>query len=347
MALYRTIRSGAAPTAKTALLRSGLYAAFRKALPSRKLAILRYHAICDPRAGYAEPGICVSPAAFERHVAYLARHYRVLPLPDAVDALRRGATLPANAVALTFDDGYSDNLSAARVLARNGLSATFYITAGCMAGGAPFWPVEIRTLVPAVPKAALRINVAGAPLDIPVATDAERRAAIKTLSRLFKSHPIPTRESIREQLRNAAGGPAIPDCMLRWDQIAEMGRMGMTIGGHTLTHPNLPSAGIDAAAEEVAGCKVRLERELGERVTMFSYPNGGAERYMTPEIARVVREAGYDAATTSRNAFAGRESDLYALERIQVAERLEDLVFALEVERFALKPASRPNELDN
>ena len=36
--------------------------------------------------------------------------------------------------------------------------------------------------------------------------------------------------------------------------------------------------------------------------------------------------------------FAGRESDLYALERIEVEERVEDLVFALEVERFAFQP---------
>ena len=77
---------------------------------------------------------------------------------------------------------------------------------------------------------------------------------------------------------------------------------------------------------------------------MFSYPNGGAERYMTPDVARLVKEAGFEAATTSRNAFAGPESDLYALERIHVAERLEDLVFALEVERFLFQPKPRRGE---
>lgn len=341
MALYRTIRSGAAPAAKTALLRSGFYTAFRKALPSRKLAILRYHAICDPRAGYAEPGICVSPAEFERHVAYLSAHYRVVPLPEAVDALRRGVTLPANAVALTFDDGYVDNLPAARVLARHGLTATFYITAGCMAGGEPFWPAEIRVLIPAIPERELRLLVDGNRIEISVADESQRRSAIKTLSRLFKSHPIRVRESMREQLRKAAGRVSASECMLTWDQVREMHHLGMTIGGHTLTHPNLPNAGIDAARDEVGGCKTRLELELGASVTMFSYPNGGAERYMTPEIARLVRDSGFAAATTSRNAFAGPHSDLFALERVQVSERLEDLAFALEIERFAFKPAPR------
>jgi hypothetical protein len=62
---------------------------------------------------------------------------------------------------------------------------------------------------------------------------------------------------------------------------------------------------------------------------------------MTPEIARLVRDVGFAAATTSWNGFAGPRSDPYALERVQVAERVEDLVFALEVERFAFRPAPR------
>ncbi len=130
--------------------------------------------------------------------------------------------------------------------------------------------------------------------------------------------------------------------MLTYEEVREMKRLGMTIGSHTMTHPNLPNAGVDAARRELVESKARLERELDAPVTMFSYPNGGAERYMTPDIARLVREAGFAAATTSRNGFAGPESDPYALERVQVAERLEDLVFALEVERFAFRPAPRP-----
>ena len=42
----RELRSKAAPLAKMALLHSGGYAAIRALLPSRQLAILRYHAIC-------------------------------------------------------------------------------------------------------------------------------------------------------------------------------------------------------------------------------------------------------------------------------------------------------------
>ena len=66
---------------------------------------------------------------------------------------------------------------------------------------------------------------------------------------------------------------------------------------------------------------------------------------MTRDVAALVREAGFAAATTSRNAFAGPSSDVFALERVQVSQELERVVFALEVERYAFKPKPRPGEL--
>lgn len=338
MGVYQSVRSAAAPAAKTVLMKSGFYSALRKVSPSHKVAILRYHAICDAQAGYAEPSICVSPAAFEKHVACLSANYSVLPLPEVVDAWRERRSLPPNTVVITFDDGYADNLEAARTLHRFGVSATFYITAGCLAGGSPFWPAEIRSLVNAMDQPGVTLTVGDSSVRLDLTTEGERLQAVSRLTRLFKSNPIPVRERLRDELRRLVPEVRHPRVMLTWEELFEMHRLGMTIGAHTLTHPNLPSAGRDDAAVEIEGSKIRLEKELGAPVTMFSYPNGGAERYYTPDLQKIVRQAGFRAAATSRNGFAGPGSDPFALERVQVAERLEDLVFALEVERFAFAP---------
>jgi peptidoglycan/xylan/chitin deacetylase (PgdA/CDA1 family) len=339
MGVSRRMRSVAAPAAKTVLLKSGFYSALRRVQPSRKLAILRYHAICgDEGHGYADASICVPPDQFARHVEYLARHYDVLRLSDAIEALRAGRSLPTNALAITFDDGYADNLEAARVLNLHGLSATFYITAGCLAGGEPFWPAEIRSLVGSMPSGRFTLTVDGRRLEVPCSSHVECQAAVKLLTRLVKRSTIPERERLRRELRTLANHPRMKNPMLSWNDLGDMQRWGMTIGAHTLTHPNLPSAGLLDARSEMVGCKQRLEAELGMPVTMFSYPNGGAERYFTPEIRQLAIEAGFEGATTSWNGFAGPDSDLFALERIQVSERLEDLVFALEVERFVFAP---------
>jgi peptidoglycan/xylan/chitin deacetylase (PgdA/CDA1 family) len=333
------VRRKAAPRLKTALLGTGCCAALRILRPSRAVGILRYHAICGPEGHtYADPSICVSPSAFERQVAYLASNYRVLPLADVVAALIGGESLPPNALAITFDDGYADNLSAARILARYGVTGTFFLTAGCIDGRQPFWPAEVRALIPAIPTDRLSLNADGETLVMPLKTAADRLAAIDRVTRLFKSHPIPVRERLRKELRDQAGAAQVPSVLLRWTDVAEMHRLGMTIGAHTLTHANLPSAGVVDATREIVASKESIEKELDIPATLFAYPNGGAERYYTPELQRIVATAGFRAAFSSRNGFAQSGSDLYALERIQVAERLEDLVFALEVERFAFKP---------
>ena len=84
-----------------------------------------------------------------------------------------------------------------------------------------------------------------------------------------------------------------------------MHRLGMTIGSHTMTHPEPAerrTRGRARRAHVVA--RSGSSRRPQAPVTMFSYPNGGADRYLTPDVQAAVREAGYLAATTSRNAFA-------------------------------------------
>jgi peptidoglycan/xylan/chitin deacetylase (PgdA/CDA1 family) len=50
----------------------------------------------------------VTPAMFEQHLNYLAEHhFNIWPLSRILDALDRKQALPANTVAITFDDAYS------------------------------------------------------------------------------------------------------------------------------------------------------------------------------------------------------------------------------------------------
>lgn len=110
-------------------LRSGLAGAgllWARARPQHAgLRILMYHRVA-PLPGFDQ--LTVSPARFDEQAAWLAAHAHVLPLDEALDRLHDGG-LPPNAVALTFDDGYRDNLvHALPVLKRHGLPATVFVT---------------------------------------------------------------------------------------------------------------------------------------------------------------------------------------------------------------------------
>jgi len=84
--------------------------------------ILAYHSVSDRR----RDSLAVSPAAFERQIAWLARRgYRSTTLA----ALCAGAASPAERLAIvTFDDGYEDNYRlAVPILERHSFRATFFV----------------------------------------------------------------------------------------------------------------------------------------------------------------------------------------------------------------------------
>jgi hypothetical protein len=72
--------------------------------------VLMYHRVDEPDAHPAlYPGlISATPAAFDQQMRYLAGNYRVLSMPEVLDACRTRTALPPRAVVITFDDAYCD-----------------------------------------------------------------------------------------------------------------------------------------------------------------------------------------------------------------------------------------------
>ena len=84
---------------------------------------------------------------------------------------------------------------------------------------------------------------------------------------------------------------------LSWEEIKEMDAAGMTIGGHTKTHPYLTKiTDPEKLAAEIAGGKKILEDHLGKKVDVFAYPFG----LYNDAVIKAVRDAGYRIGRTSK-----------------------------------------------
>lgn len=112
----------------------GLRNAWLRLRRQTRYSVLLYHRVND----LSQDNLTTSTRRFAEHLSILKRHYPVLRLSDALEAMRAGRYLGPNVVAITFDDGYADNHdSAAPILERFGLPASFFVTVGHVSTSRP------------------------------------------------------------------------------------------------------------------------------------------------------------------------------------------------------------------
>ncbi|HRZ02658.1 MAG TPA: polysaccharide deacetylase family protein, partial [Burkholderiaceae bacterium] len=293
---------------------SAMQMAARMALPLAtrgRLTILIFHRVLPAPDALLHD---VWPAAvFEERMRWLRGAFNVLPLDQAVQRLRAG-TLPARAAAITFDDGYRDNVEvAAPILARLGLTATFFIADGYLDGGRMFNDTVYETLR-RLPAGEFELPV-GEGGRVVLSNAASRRAAADRLLASLKYLPPPERLRVCEALAARLIEPLPDKLMMDSSQVPELERLGMSIGGHTVHHPILTSVSANEARAEIRNNKARLEALLGHPIALFAYPNGGPGRDYAAEHVAMVREAGYAAAVSTSFGTATATTDPFQLPR--------------------------------
>lgn len=101
----------------------------------------------------------------------------------------------------------------------------------------------------------------------------------------------------------------------------------VTIGSHSVTHPDFRTLGDEAAREELARSKADLERIVGKHVDLFSFPHGATDS-RTLEFARL---AGYTRVFTIEATRAASVHDRFALGRVRVDPADWPVEFRLKV----------------
>jgi len=282
-----------------------------------RLSILIFHRVLrepDPLAP-DEP----DAAAFETRMRWVRDWFNVLPLAHAVDMLYQGA-LPARALSITFDDGYSDNEElAAPILAGLGMTATFFVSSGYI-GGAAMWNDRVIEAIRACESTRLDASAAGIG-DIALENLAQRRRAVAALLGRIKHFEPAHREAAVSAIVSAAGAKPCRPLMMQPDQLRRLRTLGMDVGAHTVTHPILSRLDAHAARSEIADGKSALERLLGEPIELFAYPNGLPDADYRSEHVAMTRELGFKAAVSTSWGAASARSDRFQLPRFTPWDR--------------------------
>jgi peptidoglycan/xylan/chitin deacetylase (PgdA/CDA1 family) len=131
------------------------------------------------------------------------------------------------------------------------------------------------------------------------------------------------REAVLDQLRTLAEGPwfdADADRIVDEQELRTLAAHPLvTIGAHTVSHPQLSVIALPEQRSEIGESKRMLEALLEQPVDQFAYPFGGPEDYgeATPLL---VQEAGYALACTTRSGQVRRRTNPYELPRCYVQD---------------------------
>jgi len=301
--------------------------------PGPAPTILMYHRIASPRV---DPwGLAVHPDRFEQHLEILRRTRHPLPMPEFVSRLERG-TLPGNAVAVTFDDGYVDNLrEASPRLASAHVPATLFLATGFVGQRYEYWWDELARGIlqgSGDVDAEVEIGPARIPLMLRGGDECDRgwrawheprtsrQSTYLALWKQLRTAAPAAREQAMVQLRTVLAmlPPSRADLPMSASEVTALASGGVfDFGGHTTTHPVLPDLAPAERRNDISQGRDACERLIGRPIAGFAYPHGALDD--DSEVA--VKECGFAwACSTSSRAVPARGANRYALPRFGVLD---------------------------
>ena len=255
-------------------------------------------------------------SSFTDLLHYLNDKYCVLSMDDLVKHLH--GNINEQAVCITFDDGYKDNLThALPILEEYKTPATIYITTQFPEGDTRIWWHEIWDIIEN--NARLNIDSNGEKFY----SDRNHRDKVRSFHNLrYLLHNMTVKKQSKfleyflgKDIRNTYS-----DLLLNWDEIKHLDNNNLiTIGSHTHSHANLVRESFESVQNEMLYSKNLLEEKLNHDVFHLAYPFGTKKEVGSRELM-LAKEIGYTTAVTTQ-CYPANKSELHCLPRYSVVDK--------------------------
>jgi len=251
-------------------------------------------------------------------------------LDEMLSILRSRRTSRHRFVALTFDDGYRDNLTLALpILRSHGIPFAVFVPSGAPDRSMDVWFLRLERIL--MQLSCAEIGSGRNRRTLRLESPAQKAIAYEYCIHLAQQDLSAFKLWLNDLLPESAVGSfdLMNEHFLSWDELRELSVDPLvTIGGHTVSHPMLARLPQDEAYHEIEAGRDRLASALGKPILHFAYPFGdplacGARDF---ELAK---RAGFESAVTTRygNIYRWHRQHLHSLPRMTLggpAERIAD-----------------------
>ncbi|WP_417536946.1 polysaccharide deacetylase family protein [Methylophaga sp.] len=278
--------------------------------------ILMYHRISPDGA----PGT-ISVKQFREQMKLIKKSFNPIFLSELIELHEQGIT-PKHAVAVTFDDGYSDfGDYAFPVIQEMGVPATLFITTGFVSGDVWLWPDKIKYLI--LKKSNIKLPTK-ANLDRGIKVVKSSVSLWKEISNyclnldnLVKEEYISYLFSLNEvDLPKTAPEGFEAVC---WNQLKKFVTAGtVEVGSHTCTHPVLSRLSGPDLRYELMFSKDAIRCNLGVDTSILCYPNGMKSDF-NESVKRELLNSGYKYGITAYPTLEPL-ADVFSVSRYSVDE---------------------------
>ena len=268
-------------------------------------AILTLHHVRPPRLDRFQPNrlLEVTPHFLTRVVKALRRSGFDLVSLDEMHRRMTEGDFSRRFVCLTFDDGYRDTLQwAYPILKAAGVPFAVYVPTSFPDRLGELWWLVLEAVIARNDRIGFVID--GRDCKFDCRTVAEKRALYDELYWWLRDRP--TESEMRGVIRNLAAfyhvdiAAFCDELCMTWPELAELTADPLvTIGAHTVNHPELAKLSKETARSEMDLSRSVIEAALSVKPQHLSYPFGDRTSAGAREF-EVAAELGFKTAVTTR-----------------------------------------------
>jgi peptidoglycan/xylan/chitin deacetylase (PgdA/CDA1 family) len=247
-----------------------------------QISILCYHGIIDKSTyGFNSSGKHLNENEFDNQMGFLARNFEIVSMQNIENYFLGLESLPKKSVAITFDDGYANNLWTAHpILEKYGLSATIYLATEYINSRKIMWTdrLELALIQSQVTEFEVLLDKIQH-FDISNLTN--KLNAFKTIKSYIKRANPKLNNIILDDIDQKLEidkNVIIPSIhkFLDWDEVRFMNSSGVwDIGAHTEKHYSLGTLNRHDGIKQINDSILKVKTELRSNVLpLFSYPEG-------------------------------------------------------------------------